>query len=482
MNRQENLSSATLFFGPSIPAPTNSAPAFRPRTNTGLSTSNAAPYPSTHHSKTANRHSYAGPGSGIGSLPSWNTIQTRTASVSPKSSPPVHAGDRSGGSLDDDDEDMFFSLGPQDSSFVFSVTEGTPSPRSKNSGAASLPRKFKPRDSGVVLSDDDDDMMSLGGDYLNVMPTASTSVGSVHSDAEDNLVTPGFGPDTSSGWPSVFVTGTDDAQGHMYSHLADEGLNVDAFIMRTLAAASKGPQDGKKKVPGTPVKRMKTSYLTGERPWQSAVAAKVGLRFDWDAKKGKAPRKSLPAAFPALGKKAEKLSLDQSTDSEDEEDSPSGRKNKYGIGMGRPSAPSPPPEGAPLMSRTRWLMRRSSSGAFSSGSESPSSAGTPTRMKGKGLLLFSLHSCARPYDYFQIGICRCPAFLFSFRRQKIHSSCHPFDLPQALLLARPRRSIHLVSQPRVVSQYQSRNGQVSLLGDYPSLSPKNILAGSNATL
>lgn len=473
MSRQENLSSATLFFGPSIPAPIKSAPALRPRTSTGLS----AVVPSTMRSGVANRHSYAGPGSSPSNLPVWSTIQTRKVSVSPKSSPPVHVGDKSCGSLDD--EDMFFSIGPQDSSFVFSVTEGTPSPRSKNSGVTTLPRKFKPRDSGVVMSDDDD-VMSLGGGYLNVMPTASTSVGSVHSDVEDNLVTPGFGPDTSSGWPSVFVTGMDDPKGEVYSHLTGRGPDVDAFIMRTLAAATKGFQGGKKKVPGTPVKRMKMTYLAGERPWQSAVAAKVGLRFEWDNKKGKAPRKSLPAAFPSLGKKAEKASLDQTTDSEDEEDSPSGRKGRYGIGIGRPSAPSP--EDGPLMSRTRWLMRRSSSGAFSSGSESPSSVGTPTRMKSKGLLVCALLFCAELMTIFQIGTCQCLAFQFNSRRQKILSNYRLFDLPQALPVVPLRHSTRLASHLRDVSKTLSRSVQLSRHGDYPSLSPKNILADSNATL
>jgi mitosis inhibitor protein kinase SWE1 len=271
---------------------------------------------------------------------------------------------------------MFFGDGPQDSSFVFSVTEGTPSPRSKT---AALPSKYKNRDSGVVVSDDDDHLMSIS-DHLPV-PAVSTSANSLQSDEEDSLITPGVTPDGSSGWPKVFITGTDEVSSQDLRPVSGEGSDVDAFIMRTLAAASKGPEEGKKKVPGTPVKRMKKTYLV-ERPWQSAVAAKID-RDDWDTRKGKIPRKSLPAAFPGLGQKAAKLTLDQCSDSEEEEDSPSSRRNYVGLGLGRPSV-STPQNGLPLMPRTRWLMRRSSSGAFSSGSDSQSSVGTPTRVNGKG--------------------------------------------------------------------------------------------------
>jgi mitosis inhibitor protein kinase SWE1 len=246
------------------------------------------------------------------------------------------------------------------------------------------------------MSDDEDHLMSIS-DHLAV-PAASTSANSLQSDEEDNLVTPGIVPDASSGWPRVFITGTDDVGGKDLQPGTREGVDVDAFIMRTLASASKGPEDGKKKVPGTPVKRAKTAYIA-ERPWQSAVAAKID-REDWDMRKGKVPRKSLPAAFPGLGQRAGKLTLDQGTDSEEEEESPSSRRDKYvGLGLGRPSA-STPQDGLPLMSRTRWLMRRSSSGAFSSGSESQSSAGTPTRVKGKGSYPKRYTSFYRTHSYF----------------------------------------------------------------------------------
>ena len=329
-----------------------------------------------------NRHSYAGPDTSAGSIDAWNTIQTRLDSPSPGTSPQVPIAERS----EFDDETMFFGDGPQDSTFVFSVMEGTPSPRSNKPSTASLPSKHKPRDSGVVMSDDEDHLMSIG-DHLAV-PAASTSANSLQSDDEDSLATPGITPDAGSGWPRVFVTGTDDVDGKDLHLAARDGVDVDAFIMRTLAAASKGPEDGKKKVPGTPVKRVKTAHLV-ERPWQSAVAAKID-REDWHTRKGKVPRKSLPAVFPGLGQKAGKLTLDDYIDSEEEE-SPSNRKDKYvGLGLGHPSAPNSQ-DGLPLMSRTRWLMRRSSSGAFSSGSDSQSSSGTPTRVKGKGIASKTKH-------------------------------------------------------------------------------------------
>lgn len=358
LNRQD---SATLFFGPAIPKSNNPTPASRSRANSSLST--AAPGINAAR-KTTKRHSYAGHGAASNNnLHAWTTIQTRNPSPSPKSSPPA-ASPQKFHDQDDDDEDMFFSGGPQDSSFVFSVTEVTPPPRTKKMKQSTLQSKYKPRDSGIVLDDEHDG----GMDYLNVMPGTSTSVGSIHSDNEDNLVTPGTGPEVGEEWPSIFITGTDDAT-------SKEGLDVDAFIMRTLAAASRNPE-GKKRVPGTPVKKVKKTYLpAGQRAWQSAVAVKVGPRVDFEPKKGNGPRKSLPAKLP--------LSFD--TDSEDDDDSPRKRENYAGLGIGRPSA-STRYDGNPQTLRTRWLMRRSSSGAFSSGSESFSSSGTPTRPKNKGSL------------------------------------------------------------------------------------------------
>lgn len=373
------VDSATLFFGPSVPGSRSRA------------TSNSAHLPPTIDQmgplrptlrpKLSNRHSYAGGAESD----SWSVIQSRTA-MSPQSSPPSIPGDGSVCLTDDEDEAMLFEPTPLDSSFSLFVTEGSPSPRSKGANATVIPKKYKPRDSGIVVSSDEDEMaMSVdsttSGYSSGAMPLASASDGSIYSDG-DGLVTPGFGPEATSGWPETPVVIDDSLGGMGEPHSSQEDLAVDAFIMRTLAAAAKGPQEIKK-IPGTPVKKIKNSFLSGDRPWQSAVARKVGLGHDYDGKFKGPPRKSLPAAFPPPGMKANKVQTDNS-DSEDEpEESPSSRKEKYaGLGLGRPSLPVPK-EG---FARSRWLLRRSSSGAISSGSDSMSTVCTPTRShttKGK---------------------------------------------------------------------------------------------------
>src|SRR6266849_3664157 len=87
-------------------------------------------------------------------------------------------------------------------------------------------------------------------DYLSVMPRASTSVSSIYSDVDQELVTPGFGPCTGSGWPDAVIvrgSGFDDA-----AHRGEGGIrvgmdggggsddaDVGAVILRTLTAATK---------------------------------------------------------------------------------------------------------------------------------------------------------------------------------------------------------------------------------------------------
>lgn len=369
LDRLESLSSATLFFGPSIPQPSTSAPTARARNNTS-SSSQRPSHSSPTRSKNVNRHSYAGLGS---NRQAWSHMQSRSMTPSPRSSPLALPGGNSRHNAEPDEQDMFFGAGRRDSSFIFSLTQGTPSPERK----ASLPVKYSLRDSGIAMSDDDEMSStgsSVGGGFLHVLPNASTSASSICSD--DGLVTPGFGPEGNSGWPAV--KGSDN-----HPNTLEGGVDVDDFIIRTLAAASKGPQQPTKRIPGTPVKKVRMSYLGPDRPWQSAVASKVGLRDDCDFKK--VPRKSLPAAFPALGKKGNKTFSDQSTDSEGEEESPSTRKDgKYtNLGIGLPPGKGP----MSALPRNRWLMRRSSSGAFSSSSESTSLSNTPTRPKGAGMLI-----------------------------------------------------------------------------------------------
>jgi mitosis inhibitor protein kinase SWE1 len=126
---------------------------------------------------------------------------------------------------------------------------------------------------------------------------ASTSVSSIYSDVDQELVTPGFGPCSGSGWPDAVIvrgSGFDDA-----AHRGEGGIRVGmdggggsdgAFILLTLAAATNDPKKrresegayGLKKMPGTLVKKAKTNHnLGGDWPWQSAVAAKVGFGVGW---------------------------------------------------------------------------------------------------------------------------------------------------------------------------------------------------------
>ena len=266
----------------------------------------------------------------------------------------------------DADENMFF--GP-DSSFVLNITSETPSPKSKTA----LPINFKHRNS-LLVSDEDDTDSSTAGDFLQAMPT--------------------------------------------YNLTSASGVDVDAFIIRTLAAASKGPHVPPKRIPGTPVKKVRMSYFGNERPWQSAVAPKVGLRNDFDFnKKKKVPRKSLPAVFPPMGAKP---SCDQTTDSEDEQESPITRREKYStLGLGQPSCKNAV-SGIP---RSRWLMRRSSSGAFSSGSDSASLANTPTRSKGIGKEKSDIFAwyILTEYLFQQIGTCPNLEYPPGFLHQELRS-------------------------------------------------------------
>ena len=302
----------------------------------------------------ANRHSYAGPDS---DMRAWTTVQTRVPS--PGSSPfaPTDA-DRS---VEMDDADMFFA--GDDAAFALRVAVSPPPP------ARALPMKYTGSDEDEMPSTSS----SAGGFAVRAMPQASTSGSSLCSD--DGLVTPGVTPEEPSGWPpaaagSPRVFSVDLAEdAHSYGH-----DDVDAFIVRTLAAAAKAGSMPKR-APGTPVKKVRMAFFGNARPWQSAVAQKVAPREEAAAGAGgKAPRKSLPAAFHQAEAAARYSATD--TEEECEEDSPSMRRDReryVGLGLGQPHAP-------PLQ-RARWFLRRSSSGAFSSGSEAASASNTPTRGK-----------------------------------------------------------------------------------------------------
>ena len=361
IQRHTSNSSASLFFGPSIPGPEVKSP----------TRSTLRPNNSTHRTqvKMGNRHTYSG-----------NDIRAGWEAT-PSKSPPFNP--LPNYSEEDTDIDDFFS-GPSDSSFAFTVIDSTPS-RPRNP-ITFLPKKYKPRDSAVLFESDDDRIPS--------MPGASSSLSTINSG--DGLVTPVY-PSQVSGWPSrdgPIVAGLDiDFFGRDLD--AFSRSEADAFIMRLLTGDTKPPhgkEDGTKRMPDTPVKKVKTTHFAVERPWQSAFTRKIGSEeFDYLApppgrgggkKTGpsKKPRKSLPAAFPTLSGGGDA-------------DSPTERKDtKYaGLGLGRPRESFK--NATSMTGRTNWLMRRSSSGAFSnvsSGSDNSATA-TPTRPKDRGTQAFQTH-------------------------------------------------------------------------------------------
>ena len=343
----------------------------------------------------------------------WSSCSPSTATATASSPARPTGRKRAESDSSEDEADLFFSSGAADSSFAISLQQGaTPSPKKKQKRESldPLPKKFRARDSGVVLTDSEEELdlpLEFSKNYLLVaMPRASTSVSTVGSD-DNGLVTPGVGPSAESGWPTV-VNLDDDHLSATNPVRMSMGRSVDAFILKTLAAGGSvaARTDAEpKRVPGTPVKRVKTSHLAGgvQRPWQSAVAHKIGFKDFDDGSvghgKGKAkPRKSLPAAFPGLGRAKENSAVRKGghdgaeREAEvdlDEAESPTVRRDvKYdGLGLGRPTTGIPQfarPTGDGRVAKAPWLMRRSSSGAFSSSSDASSINATPTRLTPKG--------------------------------------------------------------------------------------------------
>ncbi|TCD61231.1 hypothetical protein EIP91_008766 [Steccherinum ochraceum] len=385
MSRLSSVSSATLFFGPAIPQP-HTAAVF-PSSTSG---DGHLDVPTPARSLMNTRHSYAG-----------------STTLSPWAA----------GHNSDEEADFFFGGGPADSSFNFSLTGDTPSPKKKQrtESIELLPKKFRPRDSGIVL--DESDGGELFGD--DGVPRASTSVSTVGSNSDSEaLVTPGFAPGEASGWPRVISLDDDDDDDIVFhGGLRSDGLSADRtadeFILRYLTgggkSSAKTPGEPKR-APGTPVKKIRTAQIL-DRPWQSAVAHKIGFP-EFNAPplpgaplgngKGK-PRKSLPPAFATVAtskssrpertrrnamKPAEPpvVPMDLEADPEEEDASPTlRRETRYdGLGLGRPPVPPFGKGGtvAGKSGRMPWLMRRSSSGAFSSGSETCTSVtATPTRIE-----------------------------------------------------------------------------------------------------
>lgn len=318
----------------------------------------------------------------------------------PRAARHSYAGNPSPSREDMDEEELFFSSpGRPSSLFAFADEQGSPTKRPRTASVEKLQKKFRPRDSGIVVDDSEDDIQSSSfktsnGSLLTMAgPRASGSLSSVQSESDgtdgEALVTPGIAPGPESGWPGVGIVDGDSFS----SNTSDVNAGVDAFILHMLAGGPKQtaalPGESQR-VPGTPVKKVKTSHLL-ERPWQSAMTSKIGFpeideprEGGGKDRKGK-PRKSLPAAFPGLmaaRQRRDAFSL-VDTENEDEEASPTMRKEfKFnGSGRGRPPVPSFPKTVDPKSKR--WPMRRSSSGAFSSGSDT-SRNGTPTRLPAKG--------------------------------------------------------------------------------------------------
>jgi hypothetical protein len=159
---------------------------------------------------------------------------------------------------------MFFGLGSSavgDSSFVLSVTEGTPSPQRKAS-----PKKYK---LGTAFSDDDGEDMLGRGDFLSVLsaPGSSTSVSTSYSSDGEALATPGTEPSRESWQIAEWDFDVEKSFGSGISF--DDVSDMDKFIMKTLVAGGKGVQEGDgigKRLPGTPVKKVKKRDLVDLKP------------------------------------------------------------------------------------------------------------------------------------------------------------------------------------------------------------------------
>ncbi|PCH43815.1 hypothetical protein WOLCODRAFT_138608 [Wolfiporia cocos MD-104 SS10] len=381
LSRVTSASSISLFFGPSIPQPHLIAPA-KPGVAPNLAASPSSAGDAVAFREAINSASTAGHRDGSSSdTAAPRRVQDDDPDSSLESSP------RSRKRTDSFDEELYNDC--LDTSFIRNLAKDLPSPKKKQKrvSPSPLPKKFRPRDSGIAFELSDDEGRALGGDlFMPIMPRASTSVSTVNSGDDDRaLVTPSFAPSAASGWPTAQADVMDQDES------TDE---MNEFILRTLAAnAGKHVpgDDEPKKAPGTPVK-----VKMVQRPWQTAMATKIGFReFDGSAQRGgkKAkgkPRKSLPAAFAGFGKenrsfwKKSGVAVDAEADAVEGDDmSPSMRKaSRYeGLGLGRPSGMlwrNPEKE-----DKQSWLVRRSSSGNCSSGSETASSiAETPTRSNG----------------------------------------------------------------------------------------------------
>lgn len=328
------------------------------------------------------------------------------------------------------DADVFSPISPDNSftnmfpkpaetslSFNLSISGDGISPRKR------IPIKFKkPRDSAVVLSDDEADeflrpVLSShpnnqgphGRQFVPAQPSTSYSSSSEATLLDDSFITPSNEPTKESAWPD--------------SSSLDFSV-VDEFIVKTLEAGTKEDGTVAKRMPDTPQKRNKMVVLgaPARRPWASAIADRTdrspffedklpGLDFSNILDSGGSgrepfgpqvtqlskskPRKSCPGdfRFPSFDdqRNVEVKSIKSGQSSA--ETSPSRtrrmqpRNRTYGdVGLGRPSG---------RFNASQFLLRRSSSGAFSVASDisDGSNCGTPTRKKENGAISFIILSC-----------------------------------------------------------------------------------------
>lgn len=312
---------------------------------------------------------------------------------------------------------------PEETSISFNLSVTGDSPQRR------IPLKFKkPRDSAVILSDDEtddpphpplcqvqgagsrpDSLGLRGPQSRQAQPSTSYSTSSEATLIDDSLVTPCNEPSKESAWPDSSL----------------EFSFVDEFIVKTLEAGTK--DDGaNKRMPDTPQKRNRTTFLgaPARRPWASAITDRTDRTPLFDDKfagpdfsnvldsgsggsaqriaqlsKGK-PRKSCPGdfRFPSFDEARDRDGMSIKSSGSSVDTSPSRtrclqpRVRTYGdVGMGRPST---------RFNASQFLMRRSSSGAFSIASDisEGSNSGTPTRAKDGGMQYYLMLS---PYTNFQ---------------------------------------------------------------------------------
>lgn len=330
------------------------------------------------------------------------------------------------------------------------VKQNMPSPRHKT--ARMLEKKYKPRDSGISLTDEEGDVdsrrLNAGRGFgrsgsVSILPppamVASTSANTATSSEDFEIISPPnmVSSGSATAWPTVVSSMSESTDGYqsLLSNVHVES-EVDAFILRTLLhaqspdATASCAAPAQKRPPGTPHKRARVSAVA--RQWHSAFANKVGFDYggdDGDQSAGakKKPRKSLPAAFPMLTQGRRKARKEELSD-EGEETSPGARqgsKVRYGgLGLGRPTTAT---AATSSKSNNSWLLRRNSSGAFSAGSGGSgdgSGPATPTEGTGAGrldhflsqslfsdlfLFLCSVAASATPDSIQHCVACTCPS-------------------------------------------------------------------------